>query len=180
MPQQDNETTSGKHPMLTRRHFLATSGAVALAGLLAACGGAAVTNTPVPAAVGAGTTPPPSASLKGTKLTILWMAPSIPEAEAAQTKNMDDWAKAMGIELTKDTVALDQWDAKLATNAQTKQGADLMNMYAPHVATNENVLLDISDIADEFGKTVGGWYDGPKSVAVRGGKWKALPAVIYG
>ncbi len=180
MSQYDNTTTDGKRSLLTRRHFLATGGAVALAGLLAACGAATAPNTPVPAAAGAGTTPPASTSLKGTKLTILWMAPSIPEAEATQNKNMDDWAKAMGIELTKDTVALDQWDAKLATNAQTKQGADLMNMYAPHVATNENVLLDISDIADEFGKTVGGWYDGPKGVALRGGKWKALPAAIYG
>ena len=180
MSQYDTDSTAARQPILTRRHFLATSGAVALAGLLAACGASSTPTTAAPAASAAGTKPPASTSIKGTKLTILWMAPSIPEAEAAQNKNMDDWAKAMGIELTKDTVALDQWDAKLATNAQTKQGADLMNMYAQHVATNENVLLDISDIADEIGKTVGGWYDGPKGVAVRGGKWKALPAAIYG
>lgn len=180
MSQQDTGTVLGKQIMLTRRRFLATGSIVAVAGLLAACGGAVATNTPAPAAGASGTTPPTGKSLKGTKLTILWMAPSIPEAEAAQNKNMDDWAKAMGIELTKDTVALDQWDAKLASNAQTKQGADLMNMYAQHVATNENVLLDISDLANELDKTVGGWYDGPKSVSIRGGQWKALPAAIYG
>ena len=73
--------------------------------------------------------------IKGTKITILWMAPSIKAAEDAQNKNMDDWAKAAGVELTKDSVALDQWDAKLAANAQTKQGADLVNLYAQHAAT---------------------------------------------
>ena len=180
--------------LITRRRFLATTSAVALGGLLAACGGgSSATDTPKPAAGASGTPAPagttgtaaPAAStgkpIKGTKLTILWQTPSIPEAEAAQNKNMDDWAKASGVELTKDTVALDQWDAKLATNAETKQGADLVNMYAQHLAVNENVMMDISDFAGEIGNTVGGWYDGPKTVAIRdGGKWKALPAAIYG
>ncbi len=178
MSSQGSGTTSDKGAIFTRRHFLATGGAVALAGFLAACGGATPTNTPIPAAGGSSTTP--AKSIKGTKLTILWMTPSIAEAETAQNKNMDDWAKEAGIELTKDSVALDQWDAKLASNAQTKQGADLMNLYAQHVATNENVLMDITDLSNEIGKSVGGWYDGPKSVAVRNGQWKALPAAIYG
>ena len=119
--------------------------------------------------------------IKGTEITILWMPPSIQAAADLQEKNMDDWAKGAGVKLTKDTVALDQWDAKLATNAQTKQGADLVSMYAQHVATNENVMIDISDLAGQMNTTVGGWYDGPKSVCIRGdGKWKALPAAIYG
>ncbi len=179
MSQQGNETTTGLGARLTRRRFLAASGAVAFTGLLAACGGTPAANSPVPAASGSGAVAS-SKPIKGTKLTILWMAPSIPEAEAAQKKNMEDWAKTAGVELTMDSVALDQWDAKLATNAQTKQGADLMNMYAQHVATNENVLLDITDMGNELNATVGGWYEGPKSVSIRGGQWKALPAAIYG
>lgn len=186
---------------LTRRRFLAATGAVAFSSLLAACGGAAATSTSAPAATKPAASAAPAGSaapaasaapssaataatsvkpIKGTKITILWMAPSIKAAEDAQNKNMDDWAKAAGVELTKDSVALDQWDAKLAANAQTKQGADLVNLYAQHAATNENVLMDISDLANEIGTAVGGWYDGPKSVAVRGGQWKALPAAIYG
>jgi len=184
MSHQKTGSRFGTRATMTRRHFLAASSVAALGGFLAACGGSA--NTPAPAGTAApggaasGTGVAVGRPIRGTKLTILWQAPSIPEAEAAQQKNMDDWAKAAGVELTKDSVALDQWDAKLATNAQTKQGADLVNMYAQHVATNENVMLDISDLADEVGKTVGGWYEGPKSVSVRGGQWKALPAAIYG
>lgn len=205
-----NEETGngfGTRAVVTRRRFLAASGAVALASLLAACGGgSSATNTPAPAATkAAGTTAPAggtsataapaggttaagapaSAStgkpIKGTEITILWMPGSIQAAADLQEKNMDDWAKGAGVKLTKDTVALDQWDAKLATNAQTKQGADLVSMYAQHVATNENVMIDISDLSAQLNTAVGGWYDGPKSVCIRGdGKWKAVPAAIYG
>ena len=179
MSHQQLGPTFDTRATMTRRRFLAASSVAALGGLLAACGGSASTPAPAGTAAG-GTGVAVGRPIRGTKLTILWQAPSITEAEAAQNKNMDDWAKAAGVELTKDSVALDQWDAKLATNAQTKQGADLVNMYAQHVATNENVMLDITDLADEVGKSVGGWYEGPKSVSVRGGQWKALPAAIYG
>jgi len=203
MSERETGAGFGARIVITRRRFLAGATAAAGAAILAACGGSSATDTPKPAASVSGTTAPaPTAAgsaaagsttatkapasastgkpIKGTDITILWMAPSIQEAADIQEKSMDDWAKAAGVKLTKDTVALDQWDAKLATNAQTKQGADLVNMYAQHVATNENVMTDISDLADELGKTVGGWYDGPKTVSVRGGQWKALPAAIYG
>lgn len=193
--------------IITRRRFLAVSSAAALGSLLAACGGGgSVTDTPKPAGGTTGTTAPaPTAAggasaaaggttatqvpasasagkpIKGTEITVLWMPPSIQAAADLQEKNMDDWAKGAGVKLTKDTVALDQWDAKLATNAQTKQGADLVSMYAQHVATNENVMIDLSDLSGQLNTTVGGWYDGPKSVCIRGdSKWKALPAAIYG
>jgi ABC-type glycerol-3-phosphate transport system substrate-binding protein len=36
-------------------------------------------------------------------------------------------------------------------------------------------------LSGQLNTTVGGWYDGPKSVCIRGdGKWKAVPAAIYG
>ncbi len=185
----------GARAFMSRRGFIAGATAAAGAAILAACGGSsAATDTPKPAtgatsapagATGTTGTAAPAASagkpIKGTEVTILWMSPSIQAAADIQEKSMDDWAKGAGVKLTKDTVALDQWDAKLATNAQTKQGADLVSMYAQHVATNENVMTDISDLSGQLNTTVGGWYDGPKSVCIRGdGKWKALPAAIYG
>jgi len=211
----------GSHTIIMRRRFLAASGAMALASVLAACGDTAVAPTTgtgstaatqgataiiggAPTAAAAPTTAaatvsgtvamtggttaatmPASAAtgkpIKGTEVTILWMAPSIQDAADLQEKNMDDWAKGAGVKLTKDSVALDQWDAKLATNAQTKQGADLVSLYAQHLGTNENVMMDITDFAGQIGSKVGGWYDGPKTVAVRpNAQWKALPAAIYG
>ncbi len=232
MTMRDGNGDQGSRTIITRRRFLAASGAMALASVLAACGdtaavppttgtGSTAATTGATTATGGATTAaapattaaapataaasgattmtggattmaattaaamPASAStgkpIKGTEITILWMPPSIQEASDLQEKNMDDWAKGAGVKLTKDTVALDQWDAKLATNAQTKQGADLVSMYAQHVATNENVMMDITDFAGQLGTKVGGWYDGPKTVSVRpNNQWKALPAAIYG
>src|SRR5437868_12011366 len=182
MSERETGTGFGARIVITRRRFLAGATAAAGAAILAACGGgSSATDTPKPAAAASGTTAPaPTAAssaaagsttatkapasastgkpINGTAITILWMPPSIQAAADLQEKNMDDWAKAAGVKLTKDTVALDQWDAKLATNAQTKQGADLVSMYAQHVATNENVMIDISDLAGTIGTTVGGWY----------------------
>ncbi|MGI8688216.1 MAG: ABC transporter substrate-binding protein [Thermomicrobiales bacterium] len=195
MTERETDIQFGARMMITRRRFLVGATATAGVAILVACGGgSSATDTPKPAGGTSGTAAPaggttgtaaPAAStgkpIKGTEVTILWMPPSIQEASDLQEKNMDDWAKGAGVKLTKDTVALDQWDAKLATNAQTKQGADLVSMYAQHVATNENVMMDISDLSGQLNTTVGGWYDGPKSVCIRGdGKWKALPAAIYG
>ncbi|MDQ2787775.1 MAG: extracellular solute-binding protein [Chloroflexota bacterium] len=206
MTERETGTHFGARTMITRRRFLAASSAIALGGLLAACGGSSsATDTPKPAGGTSGTTAPaPTAAgasaaagsttatqapasastgkpIKGTELTILWLPPSLQEEIDIQTKNMDDWASGSGVKLTKNTVSLDQLDAQLATYAQTKQGVDLTNLYAQHVATNENVMTDITGLANTLNTTLGGWYDGPKSVCIRANnQWKALPAAIYG
>lgn len=118
--------------------------------------------------------------IKGSKLTILWLEPSIPDSKAARKKGMEDWAAKAGVDLTIESIALDKLAEKLATMAELKGGADLVEMYSMDVAVNAAVMSDISDLANELGPKLGGWYDGPKGVAVQDGKWKALPAAIFG
>ena len=118
--------------------------------------------------------------IKGTKLVMFKQEASIPESEAKHTEAIEQWAKQSGVEATMEGVALSEWAAKLAAMAETKQGADIVNMYSMDVAVNAPVMMDIGDLAEEIGKKVGGWYKGPESVCVQGGKWKALPAAIYG
>lgn len=178
--------------LITRRRFLATTSAVALGGLLAACGGtSSATDTPKPAGGASGTPAPagttgtaaPAAStgkpIKGTKLTILWQPGSIPDSEAAMIKLMDDWAKGAGVDLTREVST--EYTSRLATMAETKQGADLVHLVSQDVGVNESVMMDVSDFAAEMGTKMNGWYDGPKSAAIRpDGKWKAIPAFVYG
>lgn len=192
----------GARTILTRRQFLAASSAVALGSLLAACGGgSSATDTPKPAGGTSGTTAPAvttaagasaptggtaataattSKPIKGTKASILWLVPSVKASEDAQTANMNNWAKTAGVDLTLDTVSLEELDGKLATSAQTKQGADLVNLYAQHLAVNANVMTDLTDLANELNTRLGGWYDSVKSVCIQNGKWIALPTYVYG
>ncbi|MCC7447011.1 MAG: extracellular solute-binding protein [Anaerolineae bacterium] len=164
-----NDSSNRKSHRISRRRFLKTSSA-AIAGGFALASGLNLSAPRVARAQG----------IKGTKLTIFWQEPSIPESLETQKKNMEDWAAANGVELTLESVALGEWAAKLATMAEAKGGADLVNMYAMDVAVNAPVMSDISDLADELDKKLGGWYDGPKSVCIQDGKWKAVPAAIYG
>ena len=115
-----------------------------------------------------------------TKLTILWMAPSIKAAEDAQNKNMDDWAKGRGGRTDQGQRRARpvgcQAGGQCPDQARGRPGQPL-----------RAARRDQRECPDghqrprhEIGTAVGGWYDGPKSVAVRGGQWKALPAAIYG
>jgi len=143
-------------------------------------GGTAATTAPASTTGTTGTSPMVAAKpIKGTKMTILWQPASIPEAEAAMNKLMDDWAKSSGVDLTREVSS--EYVSRLATMAETKQGADLVHLGAQDVAVNESVMMDLSDFAAEIGPKMGGWYDGPKSVAIRpDSKWRALPALVYG
>lgn len=172
---------------ISRRDFLKASGAVIGATALAGCAQPAPTAVPTAApkaAAPAATTAPaatavPAAKpIKGTKLNYAWTKGAV--AFDVFEKGVQDWAKATGVEVTMETAAQAEWSAKLATMAETKQGADIIEMYSNDVPVNAPVLMDISDLGDEIGKKVGGWYDGPKSVGVQNGKWVALPVAIWG
>jgi len=118
--------------------------------------------------------------VKGSNLTILWLEPSIVASKDTRRKAMEDWAAAAGVNLTMDTIALDKLAEKLATMAEIKGGADLVEMYSMDVAVNGPVMSDITDLATELNTKLGGWFEGPKSVCVQDGKWKALPIAIFG
>ncbi len=118
--------------------------------------------------------------VKGSKLSILWLEPSIVASKDTRRKAMEDWAAAAGVELTLETIALDKLAEKLATMAELNSGADLVEMYSMDVAVNAAAMSDISDLATELDPKLGGWYDGPKSVCIQDGKWKALPIAIFG
>ena len=106
MIERETGTQFGTRTMLTRRRFLAGVTVAAGAAILAACGGgSSATDTPKPAASTSGTAAPAGGTtgtaasaasagkpIKGTEITILWMAPSIQAAADIQEKNMDDWA----------------------------------------------------------------------------------------
>lgn len=154
---------------LSRRSFLRTGGAAA-AGALAMASGLTFLS---PRALRA-------QDIAGTDLRILWLEPSIPASKEARENAMRAWAEAAGVNLTLETVALDQLASTLATMAELNSGADLVEMYAMDVAVNAPVLSDLTSLSDELSEQVGGWYEGPQSVVVRDGQWKALPMAVFG
>lgn len=155
---------------MSRRSFLRLGG-MASAGALAMASGISLLNPRLLRA---------QEDLAGTDLRILWLEPSIPASKEAREQAMMAWAEANGVNLTLETVALDQLASTLATMAELQSGADLVEMYAMDVAVNAPVLSDLTSLAEELDEQVGGWYDGPQSVVVRDGQWKALPMSVFG
>ena len=154
---------------MSRRSFLRTGGAAA-AGALAMASGLSFLNPRLLRAQ----------DVAGSDLRILWLEPSIPASKETREAAMHAWAEAAGVNLTLETVALDQLASTLATMAELQSGADLVAMYAMDVAVNAPVLSDLSALAEELDEPLGGWYEGPQTIAVRDGVWKALPVAIYG
>lgn len=161
--------SDNKTHRISRRSFLRNS-AVAAAGGLAAAAGLRLSAPHVARAQG----------LSGTKFTVLWQQGSVPAAADLEKKMMEDWAKAAGVELAIESVALGEWAAKLATLAEAGGGADLVHLYTQHVGVNLPVLMDITDLVDEIGAKLGGWLPGPKSVGVVDGKSFSIPTFVYG
>jgi len=155
---------------ITRRDFLKASGVMIGAAALAGCGQPAPTAAPQAAA-------PVVKSIKGTKLTYFGGNPAVGPEE--WRKNITDWCTGQGVEASIEYVAQAEWSAKLATMAETKQGADIVELFSNDVAINAPVLMDITDLANEIASWNGGWFEGPKSVAMQGGKMVALPMYIY-
>ena len=167
---------------ISRRDFLKASGAMIGAAAVAGCAQPAPTAAPAattaPAAA-ATTAPaaPAAASIQGTKLTYFGGNPAVGAEE--WRKAVTDCMASKGVEVSIENVAQAEWSAKLATMAETQQGADIVELFANDVPVNTPALLDITDIADEIGARNGGWYAGPKSVALQNGKMVALPMYIY-
>src|SRR4029453_293699 len=63
----------------------------------------------------------------------------------------------------------------LRENAETKSGPEMTatGLNWPHLF--DQSLVDVSDVAMEIGKKLGGWHDNILDAVVVNKKWKALP-----
>lgn len=143
------------HSSVSRRRFLVTS--VGLVPLLAA---------PRPA--------PAQGALEGTKLTILASDWYVPE----NNKQLDDLAaqlgKDTGMEVRVERFTTEQHVAKTAAVVGAGSGADLALARDFDSYLYASKCVDLTDLAEEIGKTYGGWYDVARQACVVNGRWRGL------
>ena len=113
-------------------------------------------------------------ALKGTKLVILAGQWYVPENNAQLDQLAADVARDTGMEIRIERFAGDEMTTKTAAVVGSGRGADLAvgvefdtYLYAPK-------LNDVTDLADEIGRTYGGWFDVAKAACVVGGRWRSL------
>jgi multiple sugar transport system substrate-binding protein len=86
-----------------------------------------------------------------------------------------EYEKATGIKINYEPVSVGSMLTRLTTIAETKSGPEITatGLNWPHLF--DQSLVDVSDLAADIGKKLGGWHDNILDAVVVNKKWKALP-----
>jgi multiple sugar transport system substrate-binding protein len=146
-----------------RRKFLKLSGAGAIA---AGTGGIA-------AILATGRAP---AYAQGTTVHYLRWADFVPASDQLlKTKIAPEGEKVLGIKLTLEMVNANDIQARVTSAIQSGSGPDIILALSNWPQLYTESLADVSDVAEELGKSQGGFYDISKAVATGGNKWIGVP-----
>jgi len=149
-----NEASNGNH--LDRRTFIKTTGVAAgvmggIEGILAA------RRAP--------------AFAQGTKIHWVRWVDFIPESDVELKRQMPEASKALGAECVLETINANDLQARITAAIQSSAGADIFNFQYNWAHLYQNAVSDVSDVANELGKSEGGFYEVyPPSCQVNG-KW---------
>ncbi len=150
-----------------RRTFLKVSGAV---GVVAAAGG-------LEGILAAHRAP---AYAQGTKLHMVRWVDFIPEADVELKRQMPEASKALGAEVTLETINANDLQPRITAAIQSGSGADIFMFQYNWAHLYANAVVDVSDVANEVAKAQGGFYAVyPPSCRV-GTRWLAVPHSIIG
>jgi multiple sugar transport system substrate-binding protein len=140
--------------MTTRREFLSTS--------LAAAAGATLPAWPAGAAPKSMSVVHESSFIKGfDEFFVKTLAP--------------EYEKLTGIKINYEPVSVGSMLTRLTTIVETKSGPEIVHTYSNQPHLFDNGLVDVTDVAGEIGKKLGGWHDNVYDAVVVHKKWKALP-----
>ena len=140
---------------ITRRRFLATTGATGLAGILA---------SHVPPAVG-----------QTREISYLCWANFAPNSDKKLAEIGPRFTKDTGIKIRIDHIAHAQQAAKYASEVQTQAGHDLVEMRMHFPWLYEPQLVDVSDVVAELEKKYGKAISSSYETAHVHGVWRAVP-----
>ena len=86
-----------------------------------------------------------------------------------------EYEKLHGIKVSYEPVSVGGMLTRLTTIAETKSGPEIagVGLNWPHLF--DKAMLDVTDVATDVGKKLGGWHDLVQDVVVVNKKWKALP-----
>ncbi len=86
-----------------------------------------------------------------------------------------EYEKLSGIKINYEPVSVGTMLTRMTTMVETKSGPEIGNTFLNQAHLFDQSLVDVTDIAGEVGKQLGGWYETILDAAVVNGKWKTLP-----
>jgi multiple sugar transport system substrate-binding protein len=98
--------------------------------------------------------------------------------EAANTmvvQQARDWGKKNGVEVAADLESMQTIDDLAKSAAETKAGADVVEVSGtlPHLLSES--FLDVTDLAEAIGRAHGGWFPAAEESCKVDGRWRGIP-----
>jgi multiple sugar transport system substrate-binding protein len=95
-------------------------------------------------------------------------------------KLLPEAEKALGIKVNYETVNGNDLQPRITSAIQSGSGPDIIMLFNNHPHLYKASVVDVSDVAEEVGKSQGGYYPISKGNCSTGGKWMAMPMAIIG
>lgn len=105
----------------------------------------------------------------------------VPASDALLKGQMvQECKKATGITLKVETVNANDLQSRITSGIQSGTGADIIMALGNWPQLYAESLADSGDVAEEIGRSQGGYYEISKLVATVGGKWIGVPWAVGG
>jgi multiple sugar transport system substrate-binding protein len=114
------------------------------------------------------------------KLHILQFEDFVPEGDGELRGQVAEAGKALGAEITLETINANDLQARITAAIDSRSGPDIIHMLHNWSHLYQRGLTDVSDLADWKTKDQGGFYDVSLASSRVGGKWLSLPYGING
>jgi multiple sugar transport system substrate-binding protein len=138
---------------LTRREFLKVTGVVGASSLL----GVNVFSAQAP------------------EVTLLTWSHFVPGYNEELESQVTAWAESKGVKARVDFLSLPDITTKLASEAESKTGHDIVLVWNFSSALHKENLIELDDVAGELGNQYGPWMEGARFLTFLDGHWKAIP-----
>jgi multiple sugar transport system substrate-binding protein len=92
-----------------------------------------------------------------------------------QKKLAPDYQKLTGTQITYELTSVGSLQTRVTTVTETRSGPEMTNLAFNWAWLYDQNMVDVSDVAGEVGKKLGGWHDIIHDAVVVNGKWKAIP-----
>jgi multiple sugar transport system substrate-binding protein len=118
---------------------------------------------------------------QGTTLHWLRWNDFVPASDQLlRSKIIPECQRALGVKLTIEMINGNDIQARVTSAIQSQTGPDVFCVLNNWAQLYGESTVDVSDLAEDLGKTQGGFYATSKDVAYDGKKWIALPWSIVG
>src|SRR5919108_1213672 len=151
---------------MNRRHFLKVSGTAA-----------AVAGGGLEGILAARQAP---AFAQGTKLHWVRWVDFIPESDVELKHQMPEASKALGAEVTLETINANDLQPRITAAIQSGSGADIFNFQYNWAHLYQNGVIEVGDVVNDVAKAEGGLYDVWQPSCQVNGKWLSVPHSIVG